>query len=165
MKTLIIYASKHGATKEIVHLLANNSCDIKDIIDKDIDLSSYDNVVLGSGTYAGILDKHMKEFIRVQEETLLQKELYLFISGLSGDSSSMDKVCAENIPANILSHITYKDHLGGRLNMPDMNLFEKTLIKMINKKGHFYTPEQAKNNIDLLNYERIKLFKDKLSKV
>lgn len=164
MKTLIIYASKHGATKEIAHLLANNTYDVKDINDKDMDLSSYDNVVLGSGTYAGVLDKTIKEFIKIQEETLLQKKLYLFISGLSGDSTSMDKVCTENIPANILSHITYKDHLGGRLNMPCMNLFEKSLIKMINKKGHFYTKEQAKENIDLLNYEHIKSFKDILLK-
>ena len=55
MKTLILYATKYGATEACARLLAQNLEGEVQIINikqaKDIDLRKYDRVILGSSIY------------------------------------------------------------------------------------------------------------------
>lgn len=57
-KTLVTYASKHGATAEVAkkigRVLSDSriQTDVLDVKDK-IDLSIYNNVILGSAVYIG----------------------------------------------------------------------------------------------------------------
>lgn len=54
MKTLILYATKYGATEACARLLAQNlegEVQIINIKQADIDLRKYDRVILGSSIY------------------------------------------------------------------------------------------------------------------
>ena len=55
MKTLILYATKHGATRKIAKLIAQEIPDsvVKDVEESDPHLPSYDCVILGSSLMAG----------------------------------------------------------------------------------------------------------------
>ena len=55
MKTLILYATKHGATRKIAKLIAQEIPDsvVKDVEESDPHLPSYDCVILGSSLRPG----------------------------------------------------------------------------------------------------------------
>jgi menaquinone-dependent protoporphyrinogen oxidase len=57
MKTLIIYASTYGYTEEMVNKMvveSNHNFDSINILkNKNIDLSKYENIVIGSCIYVG----------------------------------------------------------------------------------------------------------------
>lgn len=157
MKTIIIYASKYGATKQLAERIAEATqikcIDIKDFHES---IEDYDKLVFGSSVYAGMLRKEIKEFIKKHEELLCTKRVYMFMSGLNKEDSK--KVLSENIGETFYESLSYVDTLGGVLDLPNLNFFEKNIIKMINKKAHFFPQGEHKKKIDLLDEQRILTF-------
>ena len=86
----IIYASRHGATKEIAEamqseLAGHGLSAALHSVEEPIDLTGYDAVVLGSAVYMGRWVKDAREFAETRAGELKDKSLWLFSSGPIGN--------------------------------------------------------------------------------
>lgn len=159
MKGIIIYDSKYGGCEEITKQLQkqlNADCVKVEMFTQK--LNNYDYVIIGSGVYAGMLSSKCKSFIQAYKNELLKKPIFMFHAGLSKDKETVDKVYRENFEQDVRDCILYYDCLGGYLHFLKMNFFEKNIIKMINKKERIVTKEQMKENVNLMDYDKIKKF-------
>ena len=74
MKTLILFASRYGATEEIAYMLKSavgGDVTVRNIRERGITLDGYDTVIIGSCVYMFKLDKHIKRFLRRNEKALM----------------------------------------------------------------------------------------------
>lgn len=63
MKTLILFASRYGATEEIAYMLKSavgGDVTVRNIRERGITLDGYDTVIIGSCVYMFKLDKHIR---------------------------------------------------------------------------------------------------------
>ena len=94
MKTLILFASRYGATEEIAYMLKSaigGDVTLCNVRDRGVSLEGYDTVIIGSCVYMFKLDKHIKRFLRRNEKALLGKKLGLYLCcyttpGTEGDA-------------------------------------------------------------------------------
>lgn len=136
MKTLIAYASKHGFTKDCAEKLSgklNGEVEIKNLkLDKAIDLSQYDKIIIGGSIYAGQIQKEVKEFCSKYINELKKKKLGLFICGMSEDDKVTQQIKA-SYPEELLNCAIIKENFGGEFVFNKMNFFERFIIKKIAK--------------------------------
>lgn len=129
MKTLILYKSKHGSTKEYAEYLNQNikNSDLVNIesFSKD-SLSEYDSIILGSATYMGQI-QILKELIDMWE-SIKDKKVSLFAVGLIDPDAQGSQITYNNIPENIRGQIKYIK-VPGRLNLRKLNIFEKLVSR------------------------------------
>lgn len=100
-KTILVYATRWGATtetaKEIIKVLNekfNINVDLvslKDKKTKNIDISSYDNVILGVSYAKFNWAKEGKEFLKKNKELLESRKLFVFISSARCGGAWKDK--------------------------------------------------------------------------
>lgn len=135
-KVLIAYASKHGCTEECAKTLAGKMntevdlCNLKE--KKQIDLTTYDKVILGGSIYAGRIQKEVKDFCSKNESVLKGKKLGLYICGMSqGDDAKKQLMSA--FPQGLLDAALVKENFGGKMEISKMNFMEKKIIKMVAK--------------------------------
>lgn len=134
MKTVVIYKSKHGSTREYAEYIGKNIVGSKVFSIEEFDmktLNSYDNVILGSSVYAG--NTFYKEFLVNNWEILKEKKVFVFAVGILDKEHANSKSEYESLPEDIRSKIQYVK-LPGRIVFSKLNLFEKLIIKMINSK-------------------------------
>ena len=81
MKTLVLFASKHGCTKTAAQQLAGQlqNVDLFDIAQKSFSLADYDTVIVGGSIYVGRIDKALTQYLTSNLATLLQKRIGLFV--------------------------------------------------------------------------------------
>lgn len=157
MKEILLYASKYGAAKELAKRIEKGTqTKAVDIKEYHGSIEDYDKIIIGSSVYAGMMRKEIKTFIKEHEEQLKNKRVYVYLSALNKNDSK--KVITENINEAFYEHLSYVDTLGGILDLSNMNMLEKGIIKMVNKKAHFYAKETKNKRIDLLDEQRIQKF-------
>ena len=130
-KTLILYASKYGATEKYAQSLAQSlHADLLKTADATSEkLSAYESIIFGGGLYAGRVNG-LK--VLTQNWTLMQnKRVAVFLVGMTPPEASADMV-AKAIPAQI------KDHAGvfylrGAVPYEKMGFLTKLLMKAISK--------------------------------
>ncbi|MHB0884842.1 MAG: flavodoxin domain-containing protein [Bacillota bacterium] len=89
-KTLVAYASKHGATAEIAERIgqvlrqAGLETDVLPV-DRVGDLAPYREVVLGSAVYIGGWRSAAANFLKARERELSRRLVWLFSSGPTGE--------------------------------------------------------------------------------
>src|SRR4051794_9931881 len=82
MKSLIVYCSSHGTTEKAVRFLRESlegevlTLDLKKEKVK-FDLVSFDTVIIGGSIHVGNIQRKIKQFIRNNLETLLEKDVGL----------------------------------------------------------------------------------------
>ncbi|MBE3577025.1 MAG: flavodoxin domain-containing protein [Limnochordales bacterium] len=134
MKTLIVYASKHGATRQYAELLAGQLPGETRLVDlkKDpgVDVSPFDTVVVGGAVYFGQVQKEVREFCARNLATLRQKRLGLFICCLFGGQEAAKQLQAA-FPAELLATALVKDAFGGRLDESQLSFSERLITRMI----------------------------------
>lgn len=161
MKGLIVYYSKYGGCEEITRQLQTRlDVDCVNVKSFNQNLNDYDYIIIGFSVYVGMLSSKCKSFIQDNENELLKKPLFMFHAGLSKDKEIVDKVYQENFERDIIDRILYYDCLGGCLPFKKMNFFEKTIIKMINKEKKIVNKEQMKENVNLIDDDKIKTYVD-----
>ncbi|MGH4121996.1 MAG: flavodoxin domain-containing protein [Clostridium sp.] len=137
MKTLIVYASKHGATESCSKALKNKLHGEVVIanIKKDIipDLNSFDNIVIGGSIYAGRIQKEIREFCFKNANTLENKKIGVFVCCMSEGEKAISQL-NDSMPNELMSRAIAKEHFGGGFTFSKMNFFEKFIIKMVSKK-------------------------------
>lgn len=87
----IIYASRHGATKEIAEAIHSALTErglsaALHSVDDQIDLADYGAVIFGSAVYMGRWVKDARAFAELHGEQLKAKALWLFSSGPIGEA-------------------------------------------------------------------------------
>lgn len=154
MKTLILYATKHGAAREIAQRIAKRIdgaliYDIKQ--DGAPPLADYDCIIIGSSVYAGTVHKEVKAFLGRHADSLRKKRLGLFICGM--DPSREKAELESNFSPDILQAAKAASYLGGIFDPKKAGAIERFIIKKIAKITE-YT-----NNI---NEEKIEKFVESL---
>ena len=135
MKTVIIYATKHGATKKVADTIATKLSGEVAVINakdaKSVDIETADRAILGGSFYIGSLQKSLKNFVNVNLDALLKKRIALFFCAGAPDAKTFDPMLIKNIPAQILDVALFKGNVGYEYNLEKMNFIEKFMIKKI----------------------------------
>jgi menaquinone-dependent protoporphyrinogen oxidase len=94
-QVLVAYATKYGGTKEIAEKIgqvlrgAGLQADVLPA-SRDIDLTTYTAVVLGSAVYIGGWRKEAAKFMQVNEKKLAERLIWLFSSGPTGQGKAVE---------------------------------------------------------------------------
>jgi menaquinone-dependent protoporphyrinogen oxidase len=128
MRVLIAAASKHGSTLEIAKYIGQDLITFDFDVDvsplpADINLLSYDAVILGSGVYVGNWLKSARQFIENNARTLSIMPVWLFSSGPIGKPLKPEIDKSVNID-KLLRQINPRQHVvfGGKLDKDSLNL-------------------------------------------
>jgi menaquinone-dependent protoporphyrinogen oxidase len=138
MKTLILYATKNGAAREIAQRIAAllGNTVIHDLKQGDIpELADYDCVIVGSSVYAGMFRKEAKTFLSQNANLLKSKKLGLFYSGLSADEEQ--NVFNGNIPGDVLQSAKATAFLGGIFDPKKAGMFGRFIMKIVSKQAEY----------------------------
>lgn len=135
MQTCIIYATKHGATKQAVLQLEEKlSGDIqlidlkKDAVDQ---LEDTDNVIIGGSIYMGNIQKDVKQFIENNATLLLTKKIGLFICAGQEDPKVVHDQLHNAFPESLLDHATCKTSFGYIYDFSKLNMVERMIVKKV----------------------------------
>ena len=136
MKTLIFYATKHGATREIARQIAEEMgetklCDLKN--DTIPGLADVDCIIVGSSVYAGGVHKEVKNFLSENAAELQCKRFGLFLSGMG--ASSEKSYFESNFPAVLLQKAKAKSFLGGIYDPKKAGFMGRLVMKAVAKQS------------------------------
>ncbi len=134
MKTLIVYATKHGATREIAQRIAAlaDGATLHDLKGGAPSLEGYDRVILGSPVYAGMILKEAKAFAQQNAAALRGKQLALFVSGM--DPSKEQDDFAANFPPEIVQAAKAARFLGGIFDPKKAGFMGRLIMKAVAKQ-------------------------------
>lgn len=128
MKTLILYESQKGFTKEcgehILNLLEDTV--LLDIKKDKYNLEEYDIVLVGAPIYEGKIDKTTVDFFKNNKWKLLDRKLAVFCAGMN--TGEFNQTMQESLPGEIFLHAEIV-HCGGRINFDTLNRKEKRVLK------------------------------------
>lgn len=159
MKTLIAYSSKYGCTETCAKLLADRLDGEVDAVNlktvKDVDLSLYDAVVVGSPVYVGKILSEVRNFTEENEDELIHKQLGLFICAMQEEHMVMDEL-EENFPGSLLEAAVAKGCFGGEYHFDKMNIVEKMIIRKVAK---------VKEDLSQIKEDAIQEFADIMNEV
>ena len=135
MNTLVLYATKYGATAKAAQLLAQKLPGDVTLVDLGKstapDLDAFDNVVIGSAVYVGKILDPVKNYLETHAESLRAKNIGLFIC--CANEEHADEQLKANFAEPLLSITKATGHFGYAIQLQKMNFFERTAIKMIMK--------------------------------
>ena len=138
MKTLILYATKYGATREIAERIAK---EIGGAVIHDLkqgprhDLADFDCVIIGSSLYAGSIRKEAKTFLAQHGGQLQGKTIGLFLSGAS--KGEAEKCFADNFPADLRQRARGTAFLGGIFDPQKAGGMERFIMKLVTKQAGY----------------------------
>jgi len=136
MKTLIVFASKHGCAGTCAEKLRSGLPGGADLVNlkrnTGVNLEPYDTVLIGGSIHAGRIQSSVKKFCADRKPALLQKRIGLFLCCMEeGDKA---KAQFENgFPAELKDHATAKGLFGGAFTFERMNWLERAITKKIAK--------------------------------
>ena len=130
-KTLIVYDSRHGATKSYAETLAKElnvmALEVKKLKKKHIE--SMDTLVLGGSVYMSKL--RLLKKLKKHQEMLKSKTLFLFAVGLDDDlSKGIEKVSKDN-PLLELYPIEQLFYFPGKLILSELKFRYRTIMKFL----------------------------------
>jgi len=138
MRTLILYATKYGATREIAGRIADKlgGAVLYDLKQDDVPaLGDFDCVIIGSSLYAGSIRKEAKAFLAKHPKQLHGKKFGLFLSGMA--KSDERKYFKDNFPADILQGVTATCFAGGIFDPQKANGMERLIMKAVTKQSGY----------------------------
>lgn len=134
MKTLIAYATKHGCTEKCAKMLKDELNGQVDLINLEkenkVDLSLYDQVVIGGSVYAGRIRKPVSHFCLQHLDELNKKRIGLFFCGIA-EGEDADKELTSIYPPELLKTAVVKEFFGGEATIDQMNFLEKFIMKKV----------------------------------
>jgi len=135
VKTLIIYASKHGSAEKAANKLYQNLEDDKEIVNIQENskpfIDNFDTVVIGGSIYGGNIQKEIQKFINDNLNTLLDKRIGLYLC--CGIEKDFEKQLENSISEKLLAHTAVVGYFGYEYNIDKMNFLEKTMVKFVAK--------------------------------
>ena len=131
MKTLLLYKSKWGSTKQYAEWIkeAVSSIELADLDTFDSSrLNDYDRIVIGSRVYMGRIQA--QKYLVDNWNILKNKKLYVFSVGLVPADSEESKRSFELIPSYIRKYIDGYVKLPGRIIVSKISFFNKLIVKL-----------------------------------
>ncbi|MCL1802404.1 MAG: flavodoxin domain-containing protein [Eubacteriaceae bacterium] len=138
MNTLVLYASKHGATEAIAKEIALHLDNAQvSQLGKGAtpDLGLFDSVIIGSSLYAGSIRKEAKSFIKEHSSELYSKKLGFFLSGLNQPQAQ--QAFEANFPKDALSAAVSTAFLGGIFDPGKCGMLERAIMKAASKQSSY----------------------------
>lgn len=143
MKTLIIYATTYGYTKECVEKLKEliqGETTIVNVKNETVPpIEDFENVIIGGSIYMGQIHKKLKEYCSINLKGLLEKRVGLFLCcGLPENFEETIKNC---FPKELLEKAIAKECFGGELRTEKMNLAHKMITGLMQRASKPGSPE------------------------
>ncbi len=115
MKTIIIYATKSGASRECAAILAEKiqECEIYDITKDSPNINQADVIILGSGVRMGHMYRSIRRYMKQNLEILSAKRIAIYLCNAYPDN--MAKVIHSDIPQELFHRASYIESFGGIL--------------------------------------------------
>ena len=138
MKTLILYATKHGAAREVAQRIANRTegAVLHDLKQGDVpSLTDYDCVIIGSSIYAGMIRKEAKTFLTQNAEVLRDKRLGLFLCGM--DAKQEQEYFKVNFSPETLQAAKIACFLGGIFDPKKAGIIGRFIMKAVAKQSEY----------------------------
>lgn len=142
MKTMILFATKSGATKECADILAEKfDCPVYDLTkEKAIpDITSFDILILGTGVRMGKIYKPASKFIRRNIGELVKKKIAVFFC--NAYPNTFNNAVEKNLPLELIQQAICIKSFGGKppftnpqnkdwLNTKNLNDFITTIYSL-----------------------------------
>lgn len=160
MKSLIVYCSSHGTTEKAVRFLSESlkgevlAVDLKREKVK-FDLGHFDTVIIGGSIHVGNIQRKIKQFIRNNFDTLLERDVGLFLCCMHDGETAIEQF-NNAFPQELRKNSTAMGLFGGEFLLSEMNFLEKQIVKKVSGA----TVDQSN-----LDYEAIKAFASKLNNI
>jgi len=138
MKTLILFATKHGAAGEIAQQIADkmDNAVIHDLKQKGSpSLDEFDCIIIGSSIYAGMIRKEAKLFLSKNAKILQEKKLGLFLCGM--DRNRENEYFSVNFPPELLEKAKITKYLGGIFDPKKTGFLERLIVKTAAKQTDY----------------------------
>lgn len=154
MKTLIAYASKHGATKKAADKLAMELKGVVVILNLEdkaalkTSIENFDRVVIGGSIYIGKIQKSVRKFCDVNLEKLLKVDkLGLFIC-CGTEEKDMEQL-VDSFPEKLIVKADVKGYFGYEFDLDKIGFISRVMLKKA------AGVEESESNI---KYDNIKSF-------
>ncbi len=134
MKTLIIYATKYGCTKECAEILKSylkGDVDLFSAKTGNINIAPYDVVFIGGSVYMGKIQKEITHFCRRNLKKLLSVKLGLFVCCYTPNGT--DGFFETLFPLELLNHASYVTSVGGKMDYEKMNFIYRKMFQSLKK--------------------------------
>ncbi|MFR1709563.1 MAG: flavodoxin domain-containing protein [Clostridium sp.] len=134
MKTLIVYASRYGCTKECAEGLSkliSGDVTVININNKVKEIKSFDTIIIGGSIYMGKIQKDISNFCKQNKNILLRKKIGLFICCYTPIEQT--DFINNFYDSDLLRHSKINSILGGEMRYDKMNFFYKKLFQSLNK--------------------------------
>jgi menaquinone-dependent protoporphyrinogen oxidase len=160
MKSLIIYCSSHGTTEKAVRLLSESlrgevlAVDLKKE-KTEFNLKSFDTVIIGGSIHAGNIQRKLKQFMKDNHDTLVEKDLGLFLCCMRDGDAAIAQFNSA-FPQELRKSSAAMGLFGGEFLVSKMNFFERQVVKKVDG----IIEDQSK-----LDRESIMLFASKLNNI
>lgn len=136
MKTLIIYASKHGSTEKCSKLLSERITGEVTTVniqrDKIPDVSAFDKVIIGGSIYIGKIQNEISEFCKNNLDVLKNKKVGFFICSMR-DGEEGKAQLSNSISKELLANSIIKESFGGEFIFKKLSFMERFIVKKVAK--------------------------------
>ena len=146
MKVLIVYATKHGSSKEAAEMLANavkKNADVSlfNINDNPPSPEGFDAVVIGGSIRFGKLNSKLKKYIKAHKSLLAQMLSAVFIC--CGIAKDFEDYVTMQLPTDLDCTLGVH-YFGGHLK-PDRvhGIFDKLLVKTMRESILMQDPDTS----------------------
>ena len=133
MKTAIIYATSHGTTEKVAQQiqseLGNNAQLINLKQSKAVDLSQFEQVIIGGSIHAGMMQGKVRDFCKKNLLDLLQKRVALFMCGMN--EPDFETEFNNAFPELLRKHAITSKCIGGEFLFERMNFVERFIVNKI----------------------------------
>jgi len=138
MKTLILYATKHGAARDIAERIAKkiSGATLHDLKKGGAPaLSEFDCVIVGSSIYVGTIRKEAKSFLSQNADDLKSKKLGLFLCGM--EPKQEQECFKSNFSQDILQAAKATVFPGGIYDPKKVGVAERFIMKVVAKMSGY----------------------------
>lgn len=145
MRTLILYFSKYGFTKRVANMLADHfEGDVvveKCTKDYCVDLTKFDNIILGSPIYVGRPNVDLLDFCDSYQRLLMNKRLGVFVTGFTKEDALTSLM--KSMPDGVYKHAKARAYFGYELNFEKMSFLDRLATRIVTRKAQSETVIKA----------------------
>ncbi|SIQ09081.1 menaquinone-dependent protoporphyrinogen oxidase [Alkalispirochaeta americana] len=135
MKTLIVYATRYGATEKASRTLArqlHGDITLVNLVREDApNPGTYDQVLIGGSIYAGSIQKEVRQFCTAHQEQLLCQTIGLFVC--CREEHTAREQLETSLGVDLVAHATSTGSFGYEFDFSSMNIFFRLVIRILAK--------------------------------
>ncbi len=159
MKTLIVYATHHGCTKEISEQMKSylgGDVSLVNLKKETISsLNDFSRVIIGGSIHAGQIQKRVKAFCQTNLKELQSKELGLFICCMEEGEIAQHQL-AGAYPEELIQRAKATACFGGAFDFGRMNFLEKMIVKKV---------ANVKQSTSKVDFEAVRHFSRRMDRI